>query len=223
MNHLIVYANQAEIAPLLTFLNTHWSRTPEGSYFYGSCVVDIVITGVGMHKMSYSIGSAFATSKPDLCVNAGIAGAFPGKAEIGEVVHVISEVIVDLGAEDADGSFIALKDLVLDDNPDHDQNLVNQDAGQYQFLRAVRGITANTAHGYQPSIDALIKRYDPEVESMEGGAFFYCCLKAKVPFIEIRAISNIVTARDRDTWDIPSAVNQLSVELQTICQFFAGT
>jgi nucleoside phosphorylase len=57
---------------------------------------------------------------------------------------------------------------------------------------------------------------------MEGGAFFYCCLKSKVPFIEIRAISNIVATRNREAWNIPLAVGNLTLELQPILQFFSG-
>jgi futalosine hydrolase len=222
MKLLIVAATEVEIAPLLEVLHADWSHKPDGRFFQGNCEVEIGISGIGMHRMSYLLGSTFAISKPDLCINAGIAGAFPGKAEIGEVVHVVSERIVDLGAEDSDGAFLTPGDLGLTEDLSSISDLVNSGAGKYQFLRTVSGITANTTHGHEPSIDTLLKTYDPDVESMEGGAFFYCCLKSKVPFIEIRAISNIVATRNREAWNIPHAVGNLTLELQPILQFFSG-
>jgi len=223
MNLLIVSATEQEIAPFLRHLKASWSRTPEGKFFIGNCVVEILITGVGMHRMSYALGRSLLSGTFDLSINAGIAGAFPGKAEPGEVVHVISEIFADLGAEDTDGSFLSLADLSLDEDIPTAGEIRNSDAAKYHFLRPVHGITVNTTHGYTPSIEALVKRYDPDVESMEGGAFFYCCMKSNIPFIEIRSISNIVSQRDRSTWDIPLAVDNLCNELEHLSAFFAGT
>jgi futalosine hydrolase len=45
---------------------------------------------------------------------------------------------------------------------------------------------------------------------MEGAAFFYACLAAKVPFVEIRSISNRMEPRNRDAWDLPLAVRNLN-------------
>ena len=37
---------------------------------------------------------------------------------------------------------------------------------------------------------------------MEGAAFFYVCLKEKVNFFQIRAISNFVEKRNKKNWEI---------------------
>jgi futalosine hydrolase len=180
----------------------------------------MLITGVGMHRMSYALGRTFAKGTPDFCVNAGIAGAFPGKAALGEVVHVSTEVIADLGAEDQDGSLLTTQTLGMEEDISCSTGLINRTAGRYSFLRTVKGITTNTAHGYDPSIRKLIAAWDPDVETQEGGAFFYCCLKESVPFIEVRAISNFVEPRNRESWNIPLAVKNLNGQLIELMNFF---
>jgi len=55
-----------------------------------------------------------------------------------------------------------------------------------------------------------------QVESMEGAAFFYACLMAEVPFLEIRSISNFVEPRNRDAWDLPLAIGNLNQVLAEI-------
>jgi len=45
---------------------------------------------------------------------------------------------------------------------------------------------------------------------MEGAAFHYACLKEKVPYAEIRSISNYVEKRDRSKWNIPLAIKNLN-------------
>jgi futalosine hydrolase len=48
---------------------------------------------------------------------------------------------------------------------------------------------------------------------MEGAAMFYVCLLAGVPFLELRAVSDVVGPRDKAQWDIPGAVAALNAEL----------
>jgi futalosine hydrolase len=57
--------------------------------------------------------------------------------------------------------------------------------------------------------DQLERDFTPSVESMEGAAFFYVSILEKVPFIELRSISNEVGERDRSKWNIPLALDSL--------------
>jgi futalosine hydrolase len=45
---------------------------------------------------------------------------------------------------------------------------------------------------------------------MEGAAFFYVCLQEKVPFIQIRGISNYVGEQNKSKWDIDLAISSLN-------------
>jgi futalosine hydrolase len=48
---------------------------------------------------------------------------------------------------------------------------------------------------------------------MEGATFFYICSGEKIPFLAIRSISNRVEPRDKNKWNIPVALNNLSEKL----------
>ena len=48
---------------------------------------------------------------------------------------------------------------------------------------------------------------------MEGAALHYVCLQEKVPFIQLRAISNYVGERDKSKWKMQEAITNLHNEL----------
>ena len=76
-------------------------------------------------------------------------------------------------------------------------------------LPAVSGITVNTVHGNERSIAAVVQRFKPQVESMEGAAFMYACLIHERPFAQVRAVSNVVERRNRDAWKMAEAIGSL--------------
>jgi 1,4-dihydroxy-6-naphthoate synthase len=55
--------------------------------------------------------------------------------------------------------------------------------------------------------------WNPEVETMEGAAFFQGCLIENVPFRALRAISNRVEPRNREAWKLKEAVEAVQKEL----------
>jgi len=77
-------------------------------------------------------------------------------------------------------------------------------------LKAVSGITVNTVHGNERSIAAVMQRFNPHVESMEGAAFMYACLIHEVPFAQIRCVSNVVERRNREAWRLGEAIDSLA-------------
>ena len=67
-------------------------------------------------------------------------------------------------------------------------------------------------HGNERSIAAVVERFNPQVESMEGAAFMSACLIHKVPFAQVRAVSNLVERRNRDAWKMAEAIRNLGVD-----------
>jgi futalosine hydrolase len=194
MRLLVVAATKAEIQP---FINSHPN-------------VDVLITGIGMIATTYHLTKHLAKKKYDLVINAGIAGAFDRSIELGETVQVISEEIPELGAED-DDRFVSLTDLgFMDPNcfPFKNGKLIND--FRVENLNSFAGVTVNTVNGNATSIKNLVERCRPDVESMEGAAFFYVCLHEKVKFLQIRSISNYVEKRNRANWNIPLAIKNLN-------------
>jgi futalosine hydrolase len=77
-------------------------------------------------------------------------------------------------------------------------------------LSIAKGISVNKVLGNEKNIEKIISKYNPDVESMEGAAFFYCCKMDSIPFLEIRSVSNFVEKRDKSKWNIPLAIDKLN-------------
>lgn len=214
MEILLVAATPFEVAPTLAHLEQKFKRDEPGVFSKKDLRVHLLITGVGMVPTAFQLGHHLTRNRPDLAINAGIAGAFDRQLQIGTVLHITSERFADLGVEEADGRFtdlFALGLLSTDAPPYREGAMHNPKADQAGFLPGAAGLTVNRVHGYAPTIAAVRERYpNVQVESMEGAAFFYSCLMAEVSFLEIRSISNFVEPRNRAAWDLPLAIGNLN-------------
>jgi futalosine hydrolase len=181
-----------------------------------------IVTGVG------SVATAWAMTKHlssglviDLALNIGIAGSYDDEIRTGDVVLPVSDCFADAGIETKSG-FLTLAEAGLQD-PDafpfkagrifSENTFVSQAS---RILRPVNAVTVNTSTGSENRIKMISRKYHPDIETMEGAAFFYICSREKIPFIAIRAISNLVEPRDRDKWNIPLALGNLSVKLKEV-------
>lgn len=214
MKVLIVSATAYEIAPLLKHLDAHGVRK-DHSVFLGLLEVVTQVTGVGSMATAFALGQSFAKQKFDLAVQAGIGGAFNPDVALGTVFNVVSEQFGDLGVEEKDGRFTDVFELQLIDpsEPPFTEGKLMNPAADAAFLPSAKGLTVNKVHGTERSIAAIREKYEADVESMEGAAFFYACLLASQPFLELRAISNIVEPRNRENWDLPKAITALNQTL----------
>ena len=226
MKLLIVSATPFEIAPLKEWLAESFESTTPDLYTKGKLSIQLLITGVGMMHTTYALTKYLATSKPDLAINAGIAGAFKRQLKLGEVVNVITERLSDVGIEEANGHFTGIHELGLidpDQAPFQKGLLLNPQQEHASFLPCVHGLSVNTVHGFNANILKIKQQHpDVEIESMEGAAFFYTCLMEKVPFLQIRAISNYVESRNRENWRIELAIDQLGNVLKGMVGALGG-
>ena len=184
MKILLVSATEAELEPFETI----WFRKNQ---------VDRLVSGAReLQSKSY-----------DLAINIGLAGSFDRTFKLGEVVRVVEDIFSELGAEDGE-NILSLKEMGLS-GTDILLNLDETMNPHVNKFRKVRGITVNTVHGNEQSIETIQKRLHPQVETMEGAAFFYVCGKEGVSSLQLRAISNYVEKRNREAWDIPLALANL--------------
>ena len=51
------------------------------------------------------------------------------------------------------------------------------------------------------------------MESMEGASLHYICLMENIPFLQLRAISNIAGERNKKKWKMDEAIINLNKEL----------
>ncbi len=49
--------------------------------------------------------------------------------------------------------------------------------------------------------------FNPVTESMEGAALHYVCLMEKIPFLQIRSISNYIGERNKKKWDMMDSIH----------------
>ncbi len=177
--------------------------------------VRTLVTGPGILATAHALTRELEQNKPDLALQLGIAGSFNEAYPMGSLVEVSSEEMSDFGAEDGENFISAFEIPLLGGNtfPYTWRKLLNpgslSDYGSRTLPRA-RGITVNTAHGGETSIKEVVERHEPDVESMEGGAFFYVCLMAGIPFLQVRSVSNRVERRDRSRWNLPLALEKLN-------------
>lgn len=215
MHLLVVAATAAEVVPLASSLGVYPPpSTVVGRLPHPRHELDLLVTGVGMVPTAVWLTRALIERRPQLALNLGVCGSFDPALPPGSVVHVTSDGFAELGAEDGEG-FLSVQDLGLiapDEPPFRGGRLENAAPAvpAIAALRAARGITVSTVHGHEPSIREAVTRWSPDVESMEGAAFFYACMTAGVPCAQVRAVSNRVERRNRAAWKLDEAVAALS-------------
>jgi futalosine hydrolase len=228
MKILIVAATRFEIRPLIDkFAYVQKEDESLSHYQFRNDKVDILITGIGITPTAFYLGKQLPGSDYDLVINAGICGSFSTSHAIGKVVNVTEECFSEMGAEN-DNQFISLFDLGLmdpDESPYRSGKLLNNSTPKGVAIRKldrVKGVTSNTIHGHSGTIQKIKDQFTPDIESMEGAAFFYACLSTGVNFQQIRCISNFVEERDKSKWDIPLALANLNKTVYEILKEQSG-
>ena len=185
-----------------------------------------VVTGVGAVATAWSLTRYLCREHlPDVALNIGIAGSYNSDIQPGDVVMPVSDCFADSGVEDRSG-FLSLSETGLqdpDELPFRSGRIIAENrfvSAASEILRPVSAITVNTATGSLPTIARLSEKYHPDIETMEGAAFFYVCSRERIPFMALRAVSNMVEPRDREKWNIGLALANLSVKLNEILLLF---
>lgn len=214
-------------------------------YVMGNLNLSVLVTGIGSTATAWALTRRLCTGpRPDLVINAGIAGSFRDSIRTGDVVMPVSDCFADAGVESAEG-FLTLSEAGLQDPDKHpftegrintfssaagiyysDTGDQSSGAGDQQpspffklasgTLRPVNAVTVSTVTGSLETAGRLMRKYDPDIETMEGAAFFYVCSREAVPFIALRAVSNRVGIRDRGSWNIPLALENLTLVLENL-------
>lgn len=223
MRTLVVSSTLFEIAALI---ERETGRRLEGIGTAGTLIngtrCDFLVSGVGPVACGVHVTQALATGRYDRIIQGGIGGSFVTDVTAGSVVVVSEEAFGDLGAE-SNGSFLDLFEMKLlskDQAPFIDRLLV---APTWELLSLkgvprVRAVTLSRVLSEPHSISWIKERYSPQVANMEGAALFYAALLRGVPFLSIRAISDMVGPRDRGAWKISDAVAALDRVLQDVME-----
>jgi futalosine hydrolase len=219
VNILFVFATSAE-ADILKMIPG--IRLEADGSFSGKHNLDVLVTGVGGMSTAWSMKQWLSINAiPDLAINAGIAGSFSLKLNMGDVVMPVSDCFADLGIE-INGKYNTLAEAGLADRNEapFEEGLLVMRNKYFEKISslctAVKSVTVNTATGSPQSIERLISKFNPDIETMEGATFFYICTREKIPFLALRAISNYVEPGRRSSWEIPLALRNLAGKMGEI-------
>jgi futalosine hydrolase len=230
MHILLAAATSFEIQPAIDILSEKAARQTPGSAAQASGAplsgqglewhsVTTLITGVGSVATTWSLMRQIDRRRPDLIIQAGIAGCFTRKPP-GDVVVVREEVLADLGVWE-EQQFKSLFDLKLvngDQLPFSNGRLVNpyRQLLALTALEPVRGITVNEITTDPDRVRWYQQNTAAVVESMEGGSLHYTALQERIAFLQLRSVSNDIGVRDKTKWDIRLAISRLNEELLSL-------
>lgn len=175
---------------------------------WGDLEINLLHTGIGMVNTAWHLGRTLQLNRPDAAIQFGIGGAFPHGPDLEEVVEIVSECYAELGA-DSPGGLMSLQEMGFAHFEHTGQQYFNEMVQPRVPLggtRACRAVTVNLVSGTLKGIERLQQMWNPEVESMEGAAFFQGCILEEIPFREFRAISNRVEPRNRSAWKMKEAI-----------------
>ena len=201
MNVLVVAATEFEIAPFILDDQT----------------ADILITGVGSPTCMYALTKRLQQRKYDFVIQAGIAGTFKNAFPLGETFFIKSDAFADLGIYENESYFTLFEKGFTDPNalPYKNGWLENPTENIFSLVSA-KSITVNTVTDNFSQTLLFTKKYDPDVESMEGAAFHYICIQENVPFLQLRSVSNFVGERIKTNWKIKESITSLNENLSRI-------
>ena len=200
MQILVVAATHHEIAPFIA----------------DNKQVDILVTGIGVPATIYQLQKKLYDKQYELVIQAGIAGAFAFNLKLGEVVLIEQDTFADLGMEERENFTSIFNSVFIDENefPFSKGWLVNKTPLISTLsLSLVKGVTVNKVSDSMVQRQQIIGNFSPQTESMEGAAFHYVCLQEKVPFIQVRSVSNYVGERDKTKWKMKESILNLNEAL----------
>jgi len=210
MNCLLAAATVSEITPFLNYYRNGNNKQD----------IDILITGIGLTAATYALIKQIGIKKPGLVIQAGIAGCFDKNIALGSVVVIKQDTIADQTVMENKQltTMFELGLTKLNQAPFSKGWLINphRELIKKTKLKPLKGVSVNHITTGKQMIRLYQNKFNASVESMEGSALHYTCLMEKIPFLQIRGISNYVGERNKKKWKMKDAINNLNAVLVRI-------
>ncbi|WP_298298735.1 futalosine hydrolase [Hydrotalea sp.] len=182
-----------------------------------STSIHFLSTGVGMLLSAVQLTKLVVTEQPDLIIQAGIAGSFQPNLMPAQVVVVKKEILGDTGVLEYNQwkDIFDLGWIPKNSPPFTNGCIINSNLNQWNImaLPEVSGISVNEISTDEQRIQQRIHQYAPHIETMEGIALHYVAGSFGIPYLQIRAISNIVGERNKQKWAMQEALQALNTIL----------
>lgn len=199
---------------------THVGRKPAWTGRLDGAEVVLLPGGMGKTNAAHALTALLETRPVRGVVGFGIGGAYPGAGlEIGDIALATAAVYGDEGVM-APGGWISTEGIgiplwhageartfntfVLDAERVERARTALADAG-YR-VRTGPFVTVSCCSGTAALGEAMAARFPGALcEGMEGAALAHVAAIYEVPFLELRAVSNLVEDRDMSRWRIREA------------------
>ncbi len=235
---LIIAAVQEELSGLHERISTPKNLTIGGrrttSGFLHKKGVQLLTTGPGIANTVQALTTAIEHSRPSLIIQTGCSGAFSEFGlQIGDIGIATEEIDVQLGIEpetdeahllDLPFSLIVKRGLDIKNRYPIDKFIINsafhviKTAFKNQKYCVKKGpfLTVSTITATNKRAKKLYTQFHACMEAMEGSGAAHVSVHYDIPFIEIRAASNIVGKRDLNSWDLPLAFKNSAI---AVCSY----
>lgn len=197
----------------------------------------LMITGMGPVNAAAGIGSLLQMQdRFDGIVNLGVAGSFDlSSLTLLSPVVVSEEIWPELGLRTENGIDLegiregmgSLDGEMVQNRinlyPEHALSLWGR--GSLPWSEG-RSLTVAGMSGSRKQAKRYQEIYQPDLENMEGFALAWPCMRSKIPFLQLRCVSNLVGSRKRKNWDMRGALKQLPAVWEELAQglyFFPGS
>ncbi|MDA3911724.1 MAG: hypothetical protein PF448_10245 [Bacteroidales bacterium] len=200
---LIIIPTLAEAKLLISALSMQ--QCSPRRYFTKDKSTDLLICGPGIPAAMFNTMRLLASETYNKILLAGIAGSYDEKLTAGSLVCVESEQFADIGAQD-EMKFISLCNHAEWSEIYHNGKIKNPNL-DLMLGTQLPLVTSNTVNLNNLQFEGIPSA---SIENMEGAGLFMIFNEMKIPFLEIRAISNQVTERNKSKWNIHTAVENLT-------------
>ncbi|CAK7024025.1 5'-methylthioadenosine/S-adenosylhomocysteine nucleosidase [Providencia rettgeri] len=221
----VIGAMEQEVAILRSQIENCQTISRAGCEIYTGKIngVDIALLKSGIGKVAAAIGTTLLLEhcQPDVVINTGSAGGLDPRLNVGDIV-----VSTEVRYHDADVTAFGYEPGQMAQCPPAfvaDSNLINvaEQCINLLDMNAVRGLVCSGdafINGAEPL--ARIKAMFPQVAAveMEATAIGQVCHQFGVPFVVVRAISDVADKESHTSFDefLPIAARQSSLMINAI-------
>ena len=207
MSALIIAATEMEIEPFK-------KQFPDAA---------CLITGVGAPITIYNLTKTLSEQKYNAVFQIGIAGTYSEDLTLGETVVVDKDCFADLGLSEGQ-SFHSLFDMGFANSnefPFYNGWLLNDSLVNFHPLpQIVSAATVNTISDDRSPQSKNKLKEAASIETMEGACLHFVALQQRIPFLQIRGISNLVGVRDKNCWKMKEAITSSNLTLMEVYQYW---
>lgn len=178
-------------------------------------------SGIGKVNTAATLAAFASRRKLEGVLMFGIAGAYPGSGlQIGNCVLAKKEIQADLGLRNGGMKDMGFPTLVVESNQFHNQfpldKALTSKLATKTGLTATNFLTRDLVSENPTEALQLSRKWEADLENMEGAAFAQTCLWLGLAGAELRSVSNLAGIRDKSQWRIKQAIESLEQHILRI-------